>query len=288
MPAMAVQNGLQLTKLDKDLQLTELENNLIAQMINFQYIFQLPKSRWGGTKNQMISVPVSQETVQETIKQLPRLPKDADLVPVNSKRKKEYKNNHKKEFISPEKVLKVLQILKTSGHPYYQFCEDLNMDDYKKKCKEQDAEGYKLLFETDQAESDEMKDTKSAGVDKVKSDLDPHSKSASNVETQNTSSGGKDMVTNDLTPQEQEAITRMTDPEMIRMYGYRTDAGVDTTDIIMDGTCFRVTYVDEYGEDEVQGAPEDSDKDAIIDEVRMMLSHYYDQLTEDLKSVKLE
>ena len=115
MPAMAVQNGLQLTNLDSDLQLTELENNLIAQMINFQYIFQLPKSRWGGTKKQMISVPVSQETVQETVNQLPRLPKDAELVPVNLKRKMEYKNSHKTEFINPEKVLKVLQILKTSA-----------------------------------------------------------------------------------------------------------------------------------------------------------------------------
>ena len=75
----------------------------------------------------MISVPVSQETVQETVNQLPKLPKDAELVPVNLKRKKEYKNNHKKELINPEKVLKVLQILKSSGHPYYQFCEDLNI-----------------------------------------------------------------------------------------------------------------------------------------------------------------
>ena len=177
MPAMAVQNGLQLTKLDKDLKLTELENNLIAQMINFQYIFQLPKSRWGGTKNQMISVPVSQQTVQETVNQLPRLPKDAELVPVNLKRKKEYNNNYKKEFINPQKVLKVLQILKTSGHPYYQFCEDLNLDSYKERCKEQDAEGYNLLFEKDQSVSDsEMTHMNRSGVHKEGNQLEPLSK----------------------------------------------------------------------------------------------------------------
>ena len=43
MPAMAVQNGLQLVDLPEDCNLTELENNLIAQMINFQIIHELPK-----------------------------------------------------------------------------------------------------------------------------------------------------------------------------------------------------------------------------------------------------
>ena len=51
LPAMAVQNGLQLSDLSEDNQLTDLENNLITQIINFQYIYQLPNSRWGATKN---------------------------------------------------------------------------------------------------------------------------------------------------------------------------------------------------------------------------------------------
>ena len=149
LPAMAVQNGLHLTKLPDDCQLTELENNLIAQNINFQYIYQLPKSRWGATKKQMISVPVSQDVVLDTINQLPRLPKDAGLIPVNLKRKMEYQNPHKKELIDPEKILRVLKILKESDNPYYQFCDDLNIDSYKEKCREQDKEGYKLLFEAE-------------------------------------------------------------------------------------------------------------------------------------------
>ena len=166
------------------------------------------------------------------------------------------------------------------------------MDTYKRRCKEQDAQGYELLFETDQAVSGvEMEDKNSGTEDKLKNDLDPlikTDKAASDGKTQDMNNGCEDKWVNYLNVKKHEAIIRMTDPDLIRMYGYRTDDGVDTTDIIMDGTCFRVTYVDEYGEDEVQGAPEDSDKDAIIDEVRMMLSHYYDQLTEDLKSVKLE
>ena len=50
-PAMAEVNGLYLAPLDDTLQLTELENNLIALNINFQYIFFLKKSRWAATKN---------------------------------------------------------------------------------------------------------------------------------------------------------------------------------------------------------------------------------------------
>ena len=48
---------------------------------------QLPKSRWGATKKQMISVPVIPDTVRETVEQLLRLPKDAGMIPVNLKRK---------------------------------------------------------------------------------------------------------------------------------------------------------------------------------------------------------
>ena len=146
MPAMAVQNGLHLPPLPDEYRLTELENNLIAQNINFQYIFHLPKSRWAATKKQMISVPVTEDTVSKTLRQLPRLPKDAGLVPVNLKRKLEYRNTHKKEYIDPEKVLKVTKFLKDSGHPYYQFCDDYNLETYAERCKEQDKMGYDLLF----------------------------------------------------------------------------------------------------------------------------------------------
>ena len=122
---------------------------MIAQMINFQYIFQLRKSRWGATKNQMISVPVSLEKVQETVGQLPRLPKDAGLVPINFKRKKEYKNCYKKELIDPDKLIRALKYLKQSGHPYYQNLDDINVDMFKKRCHEDDENGYELLFETE-------------------------------------------------------------------------------------------------------------------------------------------
>ena len=144
-PSMSVNNGLRIVNIEQNCHLTELENNLIAQNINFQYIFCLQKSRWGATKKQMISVPVTQETVLNTVQQLPRIPREAGLVEVKLKRKKIYEGCHKKEYVDPLKIFKVLEILRKSGHPYYQFYGDLN--EYEKRCKEQDFDGHKLLFD---------------------------------------------------------------------------------------------------------------------------------------------
>ena len=155
-PSMATINGLRVAPIDTNLQLTELENNLIAQNINFQYIFCLKKSRWAATKKQMISIPVAVDTVINTIQQLPRLPRQAGLIPVNLKRKKIYNNCHRKEFIDPEKIFRVLQHLKNCGNPYYQFYDDFNS--YKERCEEQDTQGHQLIFGNDNNENSEEVD----------------------------------------------------------------------------------------------------------------------------------
>jgi hypothetical protein len=146
-PSMATINGLHLTRIEEGCHLTELENNLIAQNINFQYIFCLKKSRWAATKKQMISVPVAPGTVLTTIQQLPRLPREAGVVEVKLKRKKIYDRCHKKEYIDPEKIIRVLGHLKNSGNPYYQFYDDFNT--YEKRCKEQDKHGHQMIFGND-------------------------------------------------------------------------------------------------------------------------------------------
>ena len=144
MPAMAMVNGLQLSPIEEDCHLTELENNLIAQNINFQYIFCLKKSRWAATKKQMISVPVPPETVLRTVQQLPRLPRDAGFIPVQLKRKLEYDGNHKKELINPDKIFRALECFRKCGNPYYQFFGDL--ESYQNRCLEEDRQGHDLLF----------------------------------------------------------------------------------------------------------------------------------------------
>ena len=159
MPSMAVQNGLHLIAVPEEYSLTELENNLIAQMINFQYIYNLPKSRWGATKNQMISVPIPLDSLQQTITKLPRLPKDAGLIAINLKKKKEYKSSHKKQLIDPDRVISSLKFLNISGHPFYQFCDDFNLDSYRKRCQDEDPTGLEQIFEDESSEDLGQEDT---------------------------------------------------------------------------------------------------------------------------------
>ena len=99
----------------------------------------------------MISVPVAVETVLNTIQQLPRVPREAGLIEVKLKRKKIYEGCHRKEYIDPEKIFRVLENLKKMGHPYYQ--EFDNLETYEQRCKEQDNIGHRLIFGSDINES---------------------------------------------------------------------------------------------------------------------------------------
>ena len=141
-PAMAVANGLQLNHPDRPI-LTELENNLIAHQINFQKMVLLPKSRMAAIKGRMISIPVGPSDIMNTVKQMPRLPSEAGLVPIKLKRKKEYKTHEKNEHIRPEQIFLALRYLKRAGNPYYQFYDD--METYKARCRIKDRRGLRLL-----------------------------------------------------------------------------------------------------------------------------------------------
>ena len=133
MPPMAVANGLQLNQDPDRPILTELENNLIAHTINFQKVFVLQKSRWSAAKGKTICVPVRPDDIMNTVKQLPRLPKEAELIPIKLKRKKQYKGHEKSEWIRPEKLFHALRYFRKVGHPHYQFFDD--EETYLARCK---------------------------------------------------------------------------------------------------------------------------------------------------------
>ena len=147
MPALAVANGLEITDIEEGYELTELENNLIAQNINFQKMIILPKSRWAAGKGRMVSVPVGAQDVMNTIKQLPRLPEEAGLIPIKLKRKKQYQGHEKSELARPEKLFKVLKKLKEMNHPYYQ-CYDTE-DQYEARRREIEERKTRMLREDD-------------------------------------------------------------------------------------------------------------------------------------------
>ena len=145
MPVMAVANGLETTDLEGEDKLTELENNLIAQNINFEKMILMPKSRWAAGKGRMVSVPVGVQDVMNTVTQVPRLEEEAKLIPIKLKRKKQYQGHEKSELIRPEKLFKVLQILKEMGHPYYQSYD--TKEGYEARCRERNERRERFLRE---------------------------------------------------------------------------------------------------------------------------------------------
>ena len=111
MPAISVRNGLFLVDMDEiDGKLSEIENSLIAHNIVFQKIVLLPKSRMSAVKDRLVNVPVGPTDIINTLKNIPRTPKEAGLIQVKLKRKQEYQNYHKREYIDPHKIFKTLQV----------------------------------------------------------------------------------------------------------------------------------------------------------------------------------
>ena len=105
MPKMCSNNGLKVDILPEPaLRLSELENNLIALNIVFQKFHLKPKSRWSGTHDRLVNIPIREQDVLSTINSLPRTPTEAGLIPVNLKRKLEYKTIHLQQLIDPRKI----------------------------------------------------------------------------------------------------------------------------------------------------------------------------------------
>ena len=145
-PPMSTANGLGLINLenDPDLSLSELENNLIAKRILFQKIYQLPRSRMAGCKDKLINIPIYDHDVINTVENLPRTPNEAGLLEVKLKRKIEYTNYHKKQYVSAKKIYKALNCLKVNNHPSYLFFDEI--ESYEERCQKIDPKGYDLVF----------------------------------------------------------------------------------------------------------------------------------------------
>ena len=145
MPKMAVANHLSLNPIPKEMELTIIEGCCIAKLIIFQQIRLTPKSRWRRLQDRLISVPVLEDDVINTISQLPRTPEEAGLVAVSFKRKLEYKTSHIKEtLINPHKLYRVLAELVKNRNPYYK--EFQNYQEFKERCIHEDQDGLRLIF----------------------------------------------------------------------------------------------------------------------------------------------
>ena len=152
-PPVSVKNGLDLHQTDKaiedeDLNLTELEAALVSKTIIFQKIFLLPKSRWTALKDKLINVPITDDKVNETLQEFPRTPQDAGLIGVQLKRMKNMKNSHSQQLINPDRIFRFLQKVKDKRNPHYDNVE--SYETYQKRCRDNDIEGYQLVFGEDE------------------------------------------------------------------------------------------------------------------------------------------
>ena len=99
-------------------------------------------------KDKTINIPIFESDILETIESLPRTPTSAGIIPINFKRKTEYKNNHMVQYVSVPKIVQALRTLKEMGNKYYQFVPISS--DFEDKCKELDLEGFHFLFPEDE------------------------------------------------------------------------------------------------------------------------------------------
>ena len=103
-------------------------------------IFELPKSRWQAVKDRTVNVPILDDDILRTlntVKSLPRKPDDAGLIPIQLKRKLEYKNKHVEAFVRPDMLHAAVQKLKELGHPGY---KDICLNELQMMTKEQHVE----------------------------------------------------------------------------------------------------------------------------------------------------
>ena len=149
MPKLSKENGLKVDSIPAHIhQLTELEVNLIAKNIIFQKYHKKPKSRWHGTHDRLVNVPIHDQDILNTVEKLPRTPSEAGIVtmPVtaNLKRKMEYKNTHIQQLINPANIYIFLKFLKQSGHPGYQFFSSKSA--FEERCEKDDPFGFNLMY----------------------------------------------------------------------------------------------------------------------------------------------
>ena len=130
-----------LTKEDiENSRLTDLEQSLIARSLIFMKIHQLPKSRMGCMKDRLIYVPINENDVLNNLDTVIRTPSEAGILPVKVKRKLEYKQSYQEEYVSIPKIVASLRLLHKLKHPDYTFLTEEKINEYEKKCFEEEKE----------------------------------------------------------------------------------------------------------------------------------------------------
>ena len=107
-PSLSLANGLHFPERPQDLELTSLEERLVAPRIPFMVIYEKARGGQYAVKGNVVNVPVD---VNKTIRVLPRMLNDCETIPVKLKRKQSYKHHVLYQNIRPNKVLNAARYL---------------------------------------------------------------------------------------------------------------------------------------------------------------------------------
>ena len=149
MPPTCHKNKLEIEEAEELLRLNKFDNMLIARIILFMFISQLPMSRMEALKGKVTLVPIEGEDIVKTVAAgdaLPRTPTEAGLVTYELRKKQEYRQTvGRPQLVNPKSLVEALKVLKESGNPHFQL--DINdVDHYFQRCAEDDPQGVGAAF----------------------------------------------------------------------------------------------------------------------------------------------
>ena len=149
MPPTCHMNKLWIKEAEALLRLNKFDNMLIAKIVLFMFITQLPMSRMEALKGKVTLVPIQGEDIVKTVaagQALPRTPTEAGLVTYELRKKQEYRQTvGRPQLVNPKSLVEALKVLKESGNPYFQLdIEDV--DKYFQRCAEEDPQGVDAAF----------------------------------------------------------------------------------------------------------------------------------------------
>ena len=116
MPTQAVANSLQLCPIPPELSdLNDLEERMIAQRTPFMKLVALPKGRQQAIHGPCVNVPSRLKSICTL---LPRLPRQALIIPLKFKRRLRYRSYYMFKHARPHKIMTALKWLK-KHNPLY-------------------------------------------------------------------------------------------------------------------------------------------------------------------------
>ena len=114
-PKLSVINGMGFPNKPPELNLSNLEERLISLRIPFMQIRALNSGGQFSLKGSVVNVPAN---IEPTIRALPRMQNEAEIIPVKLKRMKEYKHAVETETVRPVAVMTALKLLIDTSELY--------------------------------------------------------------------------------------------------------------------------------------------------------------------------